>query len=132
MDSQNNNTAKRGANRRKLTRINTQMRVDIYRHRFLGGWRFVARAKALDYNRYGLGITSPVRLMKGGAIKLDIYAPGMTLRQVSAEVVSCRRVGQAYRMGVRTYQNLKELSGVDTQHHQIRYLAGIEELLPEM
>ncbi|MEE2869831.1 MAG: hypothetical protein VYE17_04810, partial [Pseudomonadota bacterium] len=81
----------RGANRRKLARINTQMRVDIFRHRLFGGWRYLTRAKALDYNRYGIGLTSPVRLSPNTIVKLDLYAPGMILRQVSAEVVSCQR-----------------------------------------
>ncbi len=124
MDSREN----RGANRRKLARINTQMRVDIFRHRLIGGWRFVARAKAMDYNRYGVGLTSPVSLSRGTRLKLDLYAPGMILRQVSAEVVSCHRAGQAYRIGLRTYSNLRELAG-DARQHQIRYLAGMEEQL---
>jgi len=80
MDSREN----RGANRRKLARIHTQMRVDIFRHRLIGGWRFLTRAKAMDYNRYGVGLTSPVSLSPGTRLKLDLYAPGMILRQVSA------------------------------------------------
>ena len=119
----------RGANRRKLARINTQMRIDIFRHRLFGGWRFLTRAKALDYNRYGIGLTSPVRLSPNTIVKLDLYAPGMILRQVSAEVVSCQRAGQAYRLGLRTYQSLRDLAG-DVDQHQIRYLAGMEEVLP--
>ncbi|WP_417213715.1 PilZ domain-containing protein [Alcanivorax sp.] len=118
----------RGANRRKLARINTQMRIDIYRHRLFGGWRFIARAKALDYNRYGIGLTSPIKFSNGSILQLDLYSPGMILRRVSAEVVSCQRAGQAYRIGLRTYSNLRELVG-DTDQHQIRYLAGMEPLL---
>ena len=91
-------------------------------------WRFVTRAKAMDYNRYGVGLTSPVSLSRGARLKLDLYAPGMILRQVSAEVVSCHRAGQAYRIGLRTYSNLRELAG-DARQHQIRYLAGMEEQL---
>ena len=125
MDSREN----RGANRRKLARISTQMRVDLFRHRLFGGWRFVTRAKALDYNRYGIGVTSPVRLSLGTLVKVDLYSPAMILRQVEAEVVSCQRAGQAYRMGLRTYQTLKELAG-ESDQHQIRYLAGMEDLLP--
>ena len=120
----------RGANRRKLARINTQMRIDIFRHRLFGGWRFLTRAKALDYNRYGIGLTSPVWLSPNTIVKLDLYAPGMILRQVSAEVVSCQRAGQAYRLGLRTYQSLRDLAG-DVDQHQIRYLAGMEEVLPQ-
>ena len=119
----------RGANRRKLARINTQMRVDVFRHRLFGGWRFVSRAKALDYNRFGLGVTSPVRLAPGTRIKLDLYSPAMILRQVDAEVVSCQRAGQAYRLGLRTYETLKEVAG-ESDQHQIRYLAGMEDVLP--
>ncbi len=119
----------RGANRRKLARINTHMRVDVFRHRLFGGWRFVTRAKALDYNRYGIGVTSPMRLSPGTHIKVDLYSTAMILRQVDAEVVSCQRAGQAYRLGLRTYQTLKELAG-ESEQHQIRYLAGMEELLP--
>lgn len=118
----------RGANRRKLARINTQMRVDVFRHRLFGGWRFVTRAKALDYNRFGLGVTSPVRLSPGSRIKLDLYSPAMILRGVDAEVVSCQRAGQAYRLGLRTYETLKEVAG-ESDQHQIRYLAGMEEVL---
>jgi hypothetical protein len=118
----------RGANRRKLARINTQMRIDIYRHRLFGGWRFMTRAKALDYNRYGIGLTSPIKFSNGTVLQLDLYSPGMILRRVSAEVVSCQRAGQAYRLGLRTYSNLRELVG-DTDQHQIRYLAGMEPLL---
>ena len=125
MDSREN----RGANRRKLARISTQMRVDLFRHRLFGGWRFVTRAKALDYNRYGIGVTSPVRLSPGTLVKVDLYSPAMILRQVEAEVVSCQRAGQAYRIGLRTYQTLKELAG-ESDQHQIRYLAGMEDLLP--
>ncbi len=122
----------RGANRRKLARITTQMRVDIFRHRLFGGWRYLTRAKAMDYNRYGIGLTSPVKLSQGTRLKLDLYAPGMILRQVSAEVVSCHRAGQAYRIGLRTYTNLRELAGDAPRQHQIRYLAGMEEqLLPQ-
>ena len=120
----------RGANRRKLARINTQMRIDIFRHRLFGGWRFLTRAKALDYNRYGIGLTSPVRLSPNTIVKLDRYAPGMILRQVSAEVVRGQRAGQAYRLGLRTYQSLRDLAG-DVDQHQIRYLAGMEEVLPQ-
>lgn len=119
----------RGANRRKLARINTQMRVDVFRHRLFGGWRFVTRAKALDYNRFGLGVTSPVRFSPGSRIKLDLYSPAMILRRVDAEVVSCQRAGQAYRLGLRTYETLKEVAG-ESDQHQIRYLAGMEEVLP--
>ena len=119
----------RGANRRKLARINTQMRVDVFRHRLFGGWRFVTRAKALDYNRFGLGVTSPVRLSPGTRIKLDLYSPAMILRRVDAEVVSCQRAGQAYRLGLRTYETLKEVAG-ESDQHQIRYLAGMEDVLP--
>ena len=118
----------RGANRRKLARIHTQMRVDIFRHRLFGGWRYLTRAKALDYNRYGIGLTSPVKLAQGTVVKLDLFAPGMILRQVSAEVVSCQRAGQAYRVGLRTYRSLRELAGT-TEQHQIRYLAGMEAQL---
>ncbi|KGD65737.1 hypothetical protein Y5S_00961 [Alcanivorax nanhaiticus] len=120
----------RGANRRKLARINTQMRVDVFKHRFIGGWRYVTRAKALDYNRYGIGVTSPMRLSPGTRIKVDLYTPAMILRQVDAEVVSCQRAGQAYRLGLRTYQTLKEVAG-ESDQHQIRYLAGMEEVLPQ-
>ena len=120
----------RGANRRKLARINTQMRIDIFRHHLFGGWRYLTRAKALDYNRYGIGLTSPVRLSPNTIVKLDLYAPGMILRQVSAEVVSCQRAGQAYRLGLRTYQSLRDLAG-DVDQHQIRYLAGMEDVLPQ-
>ena len=88
----------------------------------------MARAKAMDYNRYGVGLTSPVSMSRGTRLKLDLYAPGMILRQVSAEVVSCHRAGQAYRIGLRTYSNLRELAG-DARQHQIRYLAGMEEQL---
>lgn len=120
----------RGANRRKLARINTQMRVDVFRYRLFGGWRFVTRAKALDYNRFGIGVTSPVRLSSGTQIKVDLYSPAMILRQVEAEVVSCHRAGQAYRLGLRTYQTLREVAG-ETDQHQIRYLAGMEDVLPD-
>ncbi|MCG8393252.1 MAG: hypothetical protein MI745_09230 [Pseudomonadales bacterium] len=104
------------------------MRVDIFRHRLFGGWRYLTRAKALDYNRYGIGLTSPVKLAQGTVVKLDLFAPGMILRQVSAEVVSCQRAGQAYRVGLRTYRSLRELAGT-TEQHQIRYLAGMEAQL---
>ncbi|WP_235901832.1 PilZ domain-containing protein [Alcanivorax sediminis] len=123
------NRESRGANRRKLARINTQMRVDVFRHRLFGGWRFVTRAKALDYNRFGIGLTSPMRLSPGTHIKLDLYSPSMILRQVEAEVVSCHRAGQAYRLGLRTYHTLKEVAG-EVDQHQIRYLAGMEDVLP--
>lgn len=120
----------RGANRRKLARINTQMRVDVFRHRLFGGWRFVTRTKALDYNRFGIGVTSPMRFSTGTILKVDLYAPGMILRQVEAEVVSCHRAGQAYRLGLRTYQTLREVAG-ESDQHQIRYLAGVEDVLPQ-
>lgn len=120
----------RGANRRKLARINTHMRVDVFRYRLFGGWRFVTRAKALDYNRFGIGATSPIRLSPGTLVKLDLFSPAMILRGVEAEVVSCQRAGQAYRLGLRTYQTLKEVAG-ELDQHQIRYLAGMEEVLPD-
>ena len=85
----------------------------------------MTRAKALDYNRYGIGLTSPIKFSNGRVLQLDLYSPGMILRRVSAEVVSCQLAGQAYRIGLRTYSNLRELVG-DTDQHQIRYLAGME------
>lgn len=118
----------RGANRRKLARINTRMRVDLYRRRLFNRWQFVSRTRALDYNRYGIGLICAMRFSPGAVVKLDLYAPNMILRQVKAQVVTCHRAGQGYRIGLRTYDNLRELAG-DTDQHQIRYLTGMEHQL---
>ncbi|EKF73042.1 hypothetical protein A11A3_15587 [Alcanivorax hongdengensis A-11-3] len=113
-----------------MARISTQIRVDIYRLGLLGNWRYLTCAKALDYNRYGIGLVAAVKLSAGTDVQLDLHCPGMILRGVSAQVVSCQRAGQGYRLGLRTYDTLRDLVG--DSNHQIRYLAGMEAMLPAL
>ena len=126
--SDNDREIRGGANRRKLARIKTSMQVDVYRRGWLNSWRLLARAQAVDYNRYGIGIVSPVKLAPGRQLSLDLFSGAMTLRGINAEVVSCRRSGKSFRVGLRTYHNLRELAE-HSRHHQLRYLAGMELVL---
>ncbi|MDX1804133.1 MAG: PilZ domain-containing protein [Alcanivorax sp.] len=103
------------------------MRVDIFRLNMLGRWRYLTQARALDYNRYGLGVVAAVKLAPGTDVQLDLHAPGMILRRVSAQVVSCERCGQGYRLGLRTYDTLQDL--LAGENMQLRFLAGMETAL---
>jgi hypothetical protein len=116
-----------GANRRKLSRHRTDMNVTVRLWRPWGGWRPVIRdARALDYNRFGMAFNSRRAVRPDRKLRLSLYGPGMTLKGVSARVVSCQRVGGGYRIGVRFYDSLRELSD-GPMPLSMRYLGGLEQ-----
>lgn len=116
-------------NRRKLPRINVTFDVHIYLSRWYSWMQKPIIASAIDFNRYGLAIRCKKQMSPGTQVSLDLFAIDTTLRAVQANVVYCHKVEQGYyRLGLRTYTNLRQLSEVDPKH-QIRYLAGIEHEL---
>jgi len=117
-------------NRRKRPRRPADMAVDVNRHGRWGGWRTrQAGARALDFNRFGMAFISRARLRPGDGLRLTLHGPAMRLHGVEARVVSCERTGEGYRVGVRFYESLHELSRAP-RAPWLRYLSGLEEQLP--
>jgi|AutmiccommunBRH5_1029478.scaffolds.fasta_scaffold00222_57 hypothetical protein len=116
------------SNRRKLARISTRMPAQVRR---LSGWWQRGKqgsCDVLDYNRFGAGLFSERALPAGGRLMLNLDAGHFVLRRLPAEVVSCRREGRGYRVGVRFYRNLRELVTGEASA-ALTVLSGLEESL---
>lgn len=121
MDRQNN--------RRKLKRVNVSFDVHIYVSRWYSWMQRPVIGKVVDFNRYGVAVRCDKQVTPGTSLSVDLFAPDMTLRAVRVNVVYCQKTDQGdYRLGLRTYINLRQLSEHDPRD-QIRYLAGLEHEL---
>ena len=116
------------SNRRKLARISTRMPAHV--RKVSGWWRRGSHGECqvMDYNRYGAGLLSIRALPVGSRLLLDLNAGHFVLRRLPAEVVSCVRDGRSYRVGVRFYRNLGELTSGEASA-SLSLLSGLDESL---
>ena len=116
-----------GANRRKLMRLPASMTVGITLTGMLRRQRRI-NAKAVDYNRYGMALLSPVNVRARTRVLMDINAGHMVLRRVSGMVVSSTRQGKEYRLGLRFYRKITDFADPGPGH-PFHFLLGLEQVL---
>lgn len=115
------------SNRRKLARIATAMpaKVRIISGIFGRGRAF--DAEVLDYNRFGCALKSERGMPLGRRLVMDLNAGHFIVRHLPAEVVSSVRVPGGFRVGVRFFRRLGDLTNEASP--ALAALSGLEESL---
>ncbi|MCL6417397.1 hypothetical protein MIB92_17185 [Aestuariirhabdus sp. Z084] len=81
-------------------------------------WRTV---EGLDFNRYGIAYSSKEPFKKGNRVYLSFRGPYIGLENVAAQVVSCARVEDGFRIGaVFLYWQSEELYDVNIDNNLSR------------